>query len=140
MSASINEQKHAPSVKPRAWFKNGSGEKHARMIYGYTKIRAYIRVRAKAPTARKIRRVIQASVGRVTAKTFLRVKTRARPAHVCLRAMRIRATARVCVHVYSREEVLRCFHATGSIPGVSLSLARLSCCFFFLSSRLPLLS
>lgn len=45
---------------------------------------------AKAPTARKIRRVIQASVGRVTAKTFLRVKD-ARGAHTCV-------YERPCIH------------------------------------------
>jgi len=52
----------------------------------------------ETPTARKIRRVIQASsVGRVTAKTFLRVKdARRRRAHVRLRAA-VAYTTRGCM-------------------------------------------
>lgn len=92
----------------------------------------YVRVcvREGFATARKIRRVIQASVGRVTAKTFLRIKKRARPAHVRLRAMH---TARVYVHTFAftvaRRSPARCFHATAALPGF-LCLSRLSLLLF----------
>lgn len=88
-------------------------------------------MRAKAPTARKIRRVIQASVGRVTAKTFLsRKNARAGRAHVRLRATRIRDGARTCVRAartQSPEESCALFSCHRLSPG------------FFVSRGLPLL-
>lgn len=114
--------------------------KHTRMIYGYTKIRV-----CEVPTARKIRCVIQASVGPRDREDFPARKRRARAftSGRCVHNARVHAPSAmrrcvivfapyVCVDVYVHAEGCACFHAAGS-PRAPLFL---SVPFFFLSLRL----
>lgn len=137
------------AVQKRTRHCTRAGETRTRMIYAYTKIRE-----CETSTARKIKHVIQASVGRVTAKTFLCVKDARKRIHVHLQAA-VHTQCAVayadvyCIYVFMfMKKAMRaralsfsfflslCFHATNPLQ-VSLSLASLAVPFFSSPSVTP---